>query len=95
MTYRINYYTIIVNFSIGEKITMKNIAKSQKIQPGALNESQAAIYVGVSPSTMAKWRKEGVGPRYKPVVCPGAEKPRYLYPVKLLDEWLESAVVTA
>lgn len=72
----------------------KNIKKN--ISPAAINESQAATYIGVSASTIAKWRKEGIGPKYKAVVCPGAEKPRYLYPVKLLNEWLENdAIVTA
>ncbi len=63
------------------------------IRPGALNEALAAVYIGVSPSTIAEWRKEGIGPRYREVVRLGKSKPRYLYPIKLLDEWLEQAAV--
>lgn len=65
------------------------------IKPGALSEAQAAQYIGISPSTMAEWRKDGIGPKYKEIKRIGKEKPRYLYPVKFLNEWLEAAAVTA
>ena len=80
---------------------MNHIAKNPKKQlgaeiPAAVNEAQAAKYIGISPSTLAVWRKTGIGPKYKSITVPGKKKPRYLYPVKLLDEWLEtSTVVTA
>ena len=68
---------------------------ANNIKPGALNESQAAAYIGVYPSTMAEWRKEGIGPRYKDVTRVGKKKKRILYPVKYLNEWLDKAVETA
>lgn len=62
----------------------------------ALNENRAAMYIGVSPSTLANWRKDGIGPKYKAVIAPNSKKTvRILYPIKFLEEWLNDAVVNA
>jgi hypothetical protein len=66
---------------------------SISLKPGSLNESQAAAYLGVSPSTLAEWRKDGFGPRFCAIVRPGKEKARNLYPLKFLDEWLEKQAI--
>ena len=43
-----------------------------------LNEKEAAQIVGVSSSTMANWRKNGIGPTHKKIQ--NGEKARVLYP---------------
>ena len=65
----------------------------KNIKQGALNEAKAAAYIGVAPSTLAEWRKEGIGPRYKSVTRKGKDKCRILYPVQLLDKWLTQDTV--
>ncbi len=68
----------------------------KSLKPGAINESRAAEYIGVSASTLAEWRKDGIGPKYVSIVRPNSTKARILYPIKFLDEWLDkSAVITA
>ncbi len=69
--------------------TAKNVKKN------ALNQSEASYYIGVSSSTLSRWRHEGIGPKYKSVILPGKTKPRILYPVKCLNEWLDAVVETA
>lgn len=67
----------------------------KQISEGGLNESQASRYIGVSATTLANWRKDGIGPRYKSIIRPGSKKQRIIYPIKLLEEWLNDAVVNA
>ena len=66
-------------------------------KPGKLtyNESQAAEAIGVSASTLAGWRKNGIGPEYKAVKMPGKDRARILYPIAALEAWLTKTVQTA
>ncbi len=66
-------------------------------KPGKLtyNENQAAEAIGVSASTMAQWRKSGVGPEYKAVKMPGKDRARILYPIAAIEAWLSQTVQTA
>ncbi len=66
-----------------------------QIKPMTYNESQAAEAIGVSASTMAQWRKNGVGPEYVSVKMPGKERARILYPIAALEAWLTKTVQTA
>jgi phage terminase Nu1 subunit (DNA packaging protein) len=53
-----------------------------------LNESQAAEIINVSASTLANWRKDGIGPSALAVIRKGSQKPRWLYPKRAIAEWL-------
>lgn len=59
------------------------------------NENQAAEAIGVSASTLAQWRKNGVGPEYKAVKIPGKDRARILYPITAIEAWLAQTVQTA
>lgn len=67
--------------------------KKQNIEAKTASESKAAIIIGVSPSTLAIWRTEGIGPKYLAIQRPNKEKPRILYPLKFIDEWLENQAI--
>jgi hypothetical protein len=54
-----------------------------------LSSRDAAAYLGVEASTMAKWRAHGVGPRYS---CALGRDPRYL--LSDLDEFMLSRMAT-
>ena len=52
--------------------------------PEMLNSTQVARALGVNPSTLSRWRSEGIGPR---VYWLGTSSPRYREDDVL--EWLE------
>jgi DNA-binding XRE family transcriptional regulator len=62
----------------------------KKYNKMVLNQSQAAAEIGVEPSTMGKWRKDEVGPRFKKM--PGG-KGRVLYPVVEIAKFLENDLI--
>jgi len=51
-----------------------------------LNENQVAKIVGVSPSTISKWRKEGLGPNFKKL--DNGQKAKVMYTKQSVAEWL-------
>lgn len=53
-----------------------------------LSENQVAKIVGVSASTIAHWRRDGVGIDFIEVTRPNKTKPRYLYPIDAVAEFL-------
>ena len=64
-----------------------------KQKSACLNESNSAVIIGVSASTMSNWRKEGIGPSYKKV--DNGVRSRVLYPKTAIIEWLNNTVKTA
>lgn len=56
-----------------------------------LNSSKVAIVLGVSPSTIAEWRKNGLGAEYiaVPTVSKKAKKiARVMYPISNVAKWI-------
>ena len=53
-------------------------------EPEGLNPRRAAIWLGVSVSTLERWRAQGTGPKY--VQEPGGRL--VIYPVDELRAWL-------
>lgn len=54
-----------------------------------LSQQEAARYLGVEVSTLAKWRSLGQGPAYS---CALKRDPRYR--LSILDDFMEAAVAT-
>lgn len=52
---------------------------------------QAAMLLGVTPSTLSAWRKAGRGPRYSRMG--EARQSRVRYPVEELDKWMRRQMV--
>ena len=52
-------------------------------QPRYLDTAQAARYLGLSPSTLARMRVTGEGPRYSKAGR------RVIYDIRDLDDWVE------
>ncbi len=48
----------------------------------ALRNAEAAVYIGIAPSTLNKLRLTGGGPRYRKIGR------RVVYPITELDAWL-------
>lgn len=57
--------------------------------PGVFDQHQAAAYLNVSVSTLSRWRRNGMGPRYVPI---GEKRIGYRQPD--LDVWLEGQAVS-
>jgi predicted site-specific integrase-resolvase len=55
----------------------------------ALNQTDTAKIIGVSPSTLENWRKDGIGPEWKKV------GKRVLYPKIRVAEFLSNTIKTA
>lgn len=54
-----------------------------------LNSKQTAQVVGVSPSTILKWKTDGIGIEYINVKCYGKKRSnRVLYPIKNVARWM-------
>lgn len=51
-----------------------------------LNESQVAKIIGVSASSVSKWRREGLGPRFKKL--DNGLKAKVMYTKQSVAEWL-------
>lgn len=67
-----------------EEIKALNLAKGLN-----LNSKQTAQVIGVSPSTIEEWRKNGLGVEYIGVRCFGKKKmSRCLYPIKNIAKWM-------
>lgn len=57
--------------------------KEMKLSPGLnLNSKQTAKVIGVSPSTIEAWRKQGIGPEY---IQTGG---RVMYAIKNVAKWM-------
>jgi len=54
-----------------------------------LNSRETADYLGVEPSTLAKWRYQGTGPRYS---CVLGRDPRYR--LSVLEAHMESGIAS-
>lgn len=52
-----------------------------------LTRAQAAVRLGVTPTTLARWAQQGRGPAYS---LTGGTKGRALYTAATIAEWLES-----
>lgn len=52
-----------------------------------LTRAQAAVRLGVTTTTMARWAQQGRGPAYS---LTGGTKGRALYTAATIAEWLES-----
>lgn len=58
------------------------------VTPAVLTTEEAAIYLGLSPQTLANWRVRGLGPVYSRLG--GTGRPRIVYLVEDLDAFLRS-----
>jgi hypothetical protein len=65
--------------------TIKEITE-MGYKPIVLNESQVAKVIGVSPSTIANWRKVGLGPEFKKLN--NGLKAKVMYTKHSVAEWL-------
>lgn len=77
-------------YSIENKINLEInlINESGYKSKVVLNESQAAEILNISASTLANWRKDGIGPSALAVIRKGSTKPRWLYPKRAIAEWI-------
>lgn len=64
-----------------------------KQKTACLNECFSAQVVGVSPSSLATYRKNGLGPEY--IKIDNGRKGRVLYPKTALVDWLNKTIKTA
>lgn len=64
--------------------------KEMKLTKGLnLNTKQVAIVVGASPSTIGKWKQDGIGIEYIDVKCYGKKRSnRVLYPIRNVAKWM-------
>lgn len=70
-----------------------NILLPEKKQSSAcLNEAFSAQVLGVSASSLATYRKNGLGPEY--IKIDNGKKGRVLYPKTALVEWLNKTIKT-
>lgn len=51
-----------------------------------LTTRQLAKLIGVSESTVKKWRNLGTGPRYL-IINKGAKRQQYRYPIQAVNQW--------
>ena len=58
------------------------------VTPAVLTTEEAAIYLGLSPQTLANWRVRGLGPVYLRLGSPG--RPRIVYLPEDLDAFLRA-----
>ena len=58
--------------------------KVRILPDGRLNAKNAAVYLGLSAKTLAKWRCDGMGPRF-------IKKGEIFYYKHDIDEWIASA----
>lgn len=58
--------------------------RPSRIEPAFLDSHTAAVYIGLSPRTLDRWRWAGIGPRYR------KHGGRVLYSVADLLAWSES-----
>lgn len=57
------------------------------VMPAMLSTDDAADYLGVSLSTLSKWRQAGVGPKY-------VKSGRFIrYPAHYLTQWFKESLV--
>ena len=82
-----------------ESFTIKNTGLEkmedyiiQKYGKIALNQKESASVLGVAPSTLDRWRAEGVGPKYKKINM--GKRGRVIYPVSCLVEFLNDTIET-
>lgn len=67
-----------------EEIKSLNLTKGLN-----LNSKQTAQVIGVSPSTIEEWRRNGLGIEYVAVPCFGKKKmARCLYPIRNIAKWM-------
>jgi predicted site-specific integrase-resolvase len=59
----------------------------------AFNQSQTAELLGVSPSTLENWRKEGIGIEY--IKAGNGKRGRILYPKNKIAEYLSRTIKVA
>ena len=79
--------------SITQIIEEINKIKPEFKETITLNSKQVADAIGVSPSTLEAWRKEGVGPECKKVN--NGKKGRVIYRKQAIAEWLLDTTKTA
>ncbi|HEU5223157.1 MAG TPA: helix-turn-helix domain-containing protein [Candidatus Lumbricidophila sp.] len=90
-TYANHYYVSKGATTMPKVQAITKITDGSAINPGALNPTDAALYLGkLSPVTLRDWRKDGIGPAF---VRLGATKGRVVYRIQDLDKWLASRVV--
>ena len=70
------------------RITVTLTVQINRYPDGRVTAKDAAAYVGLSEKTLANLRTKGTGPKFLKVG-------KVFYFVSDLDEWLQSAVVTA
>lgn len=71
------------------KINIDDINEAGYKNKLMLSSSDVAKILGVSPSTIEKWRREAIGPCYKTV---GG---RIMYPKREIANWMTETVKTA
>lgn len=60
--------------------------QSTQNQPMSLKEKDAAKYIGVSHSTLRRWRQKGIGPKHYRLGRP------YFYTIAAIEEWMKNEV---
>jgi hypothetical protein len=56
------------------------------VQPGRLSGTDAALYIGIKPQTLANWRNLGRSPKY---MRQGRLHGRVYYRIADLDAWID------
>ncbi len=72
---------------------LNSLLPKEKRGSACLNEFYSAQVVGVSSSSMATYRKKGLGPEYLKV--DNGKRGRVLYPKTALCDWLNQTIKTA
>ena len=78
-----------MNEQVKQQLDLMNEIDPKFKKKISLNESEAGKIIGVSASSMATYRKQGIGPEYKRVGS------RVLYPKIALAEFILQTIKTA
>jgi predicted site-specific integrase-resolvase len=75
-----------------DKDVLEQLEMIQRIvgnDKGVLNTSEAAKLLGISPSTLDTWRKQGIGvPYLKPNMKADRDKARVMYSILDIAKWI-------
>lgn len=72
---------------------LNSLLPEDKRKCACLNEYYSAQIVGVSPTSLSTYRKNGIGPEYLKV--DNGKRGRVLYPKSSLIKWINNTIKTA